>query len=117
MTEQWVAGIALGLTAAGLGVLVHRLTHAAAAGRLARNHLVGLRIARTLADDASWASGHLAALTWTRRTAVGVGALGLLTVPAALTAPGRGLVLGGVAILALLLGLALAVRDAHRALG
>lgn len=117
MSEQAVAGIALGLTAAGLGVLVHRLTHAAASGRLARNHLVGLRIARTLADDASWAAGHLAALTWTRRTAIGAGTLGLLTVPVALASPVWGVALGAAAIVGLIAGLGLAVRDAHRALG
>lgn len=117
MTEQAVAGIALGLTAAGLGLMTHRLTHAAAAGRLARNHLVGLRIARTLADDASWAAGHLAALAWTRRTTIGAGALDLLTIPVALASPTWGLALGAVAIAALLGGLGLAVRDVHRALG
>jgi hypothetical protein len=108
----------LGVTAVLLGPLVHRLTGAAASGRLRRNLWAGIRTSRTLASDEAWVTGHRSALPWTRRTAWACVGLGLVTVALALAdLAAAAITVGLVAVAGVVLGLLLGVRAAHRALG
>ena len=118
MGEELVGGLLLGLTAVAVGPLAHVMTAAAADGRIARNQLVGIRTRRTMSSDDAWASGHLAALTWTRRTAWTTACLGLVTVVVAVAGPPLAAFATGLAAMAvLLLGTLLATSAAGRAVG
>jgi len=60
-----IIAVAAILLACGLAFLV---TRAAAAGRLKRNHLAGIRVRSVMASDEAWRRGHAAAvrsMTWT----------------------------------------------------
>lgn len=118
MGEEVVGGVLLGLTAVATGPLVHALTTAAADGRIARNQLVGIRTRRTLSSDDAWASGHSAAMPWTRRTAWATALVGLVTVALAVSdRPAAAFATGLGAMGVLVLGLLVATSAAGRAAG
>ncbi len=57
----WVVAVILGLGLIGLGIPLVLLWWAVGAGRLARNHRLGLRTQAALASDEAWHAAHLAA--------------------------------------------------------
>jgi hypothetical protein len=67
------------------GVFVVAVGRTAAAGRLPKNLLVGIRIPSTLRSDAAWRAGHLAAAS--SLTASGVGPIAVATI-VGVTRPG-----------------------------
>lgn len=57
-----LAALGLGALQCMCGVAVVLVTRRAAAGRLGRNAVAGIRIASTLRSDAAWRQGHAAAV-------------------------------------------------------
>lgn len=68
-----------------LGLMVWRLTAAAAQGRLRMNVLAGIRTGDTMRSEQAWRLGHEAALPGVRRLAIGCGVVGAALVAAGLT--------------------------------
>jgi hypothetical protein len=93
------------------GVLIAAMAALGSAGRLPRNHLVGIRIPSTMRTDAAWAAGHRAATVPV--TLLGVSMLGVgLWDMSSLDGPPRG---HGLLLLFVLGCGAWSVIAAHRA--
>lgn len=89
MPSSVLVGIGAALIFLIAGVALVWIGNSSRRGRLARNHLVGIRTSATLHSDAAWRAGHRAA---GRRMIVG--GLGIV-VGALLAAAGGGLALFG----------------------
>ncbi|MGH1525041.1 SdpI family protein [Leifsonia sp. L25] len=99
--------ILIALIALGAGTAVHL----AAAGRLRRNGILGIRTASTRRDDTTWVRGHRAAVvpTWlTSCIVVGLSA-------ASITWEGAAVVLTSIAVVLLLAGAFIGTVLANRA--
>jgi uncharacterized membrane protein len=105
----WAAVIVLGVVLTGAGVLLVVVGSRAAAGRLPRNWIVGIRTTKTLESAAAWqAAHHAAAGSFSVAGYVAVmGGLALFTRPSNIV--GLGLV-----VLVLLVMLAAALIGAYR---
>ena len=89
----------IGVVMLGMGVLLWWMARAAAAGRLARNALVGIRTPSTMASDEAWLAAHQRAERPTRAAAVAsaaVAAACLVPMPEAALVT---VVLGGAAVI------------------
>ncbi len=89
----------IGVVMLGMGVLLWWMARAAAAGRLERNALVGIRTPSTMASDAAWLAAHQRAERPTKAaaiTSVAVAAACLVPMPEAALVT---VVLGGSAVI------------------
>ena len=108
-----VPRLGIGLLLLLSGVAVAAVNRRAADGRLRRNALAGIRTRATLASDAAWVAGHVAARPLSDASAAVFAATGLLAALASRAALFAGVVLvGTVGATVLLL---LAARSAGRA--
>ncbi|WP_317229315.1 SdpI family protein [Clavibacter sp. MX14-G9D] len=84
MDEDVIGRIVLGLVMVASGVLVIRVAHSTASGRLGRNQVAGIRTASTLASDAAWLAAHQRA----KRSTLAAGACAIASaVPTVLPVP------------------------------
>ncbi|GMA32874.1 SdpI family protein [Litorihabitans aurantiacus] len=61
MAEEWGARGVLAFVMTGAGLLLIWTADAAAAGRLKRNQVAGIRVAATLASEEAWRAAHVRA--------------------------------------------------------
>ena len=110
----WSAILALAGVLGLSGVLLVVVGRRAAAGRLPRNWIVGIRTTKTMESDQAWIAAHAAAAgSFSVAGYVAVmGALGLLTRPS----NGVGLALVAGVLVAILVAAVLGARRAYRAI-
>lgn len=104
MENEWVVRGVLFVVMVGSGALLCWMGQAAAAGRLKRNHLAGIRIPSTMVSDEGWLAAHIRARRPTLYAGIVAAASGALALfPLSMPVITVGVMVAAVVILALVL--------------